>query len=103
MPAAAPPIRSSSCTHGLLTCVLPSFHDLSPAVKDKYGEADEDDEEYSSTDYSSEDSDAEFVTPEVDAAILNIIGRIRKGDDELYQDGKDFFDGARIRSAACIG
>lgn len=62
------------------------------AVKDKYGDDVGDSE--SSTDYSSEDSEAEFVTPEVDAAILKIIGKIRQKDSSLYAaNGRDFFDG----------
>ena len=63
-------------------------------MKDKYGSDYDEEDEEDSTDYSSEDSDAEFVTPQVDAAILKIIGRIRQGGSDLYQDGKDFFDGA---------
>lgn len=68
-------------------------------MQDKYGQAgageDEDDSDYESTVYSSEDSDAEFVTPQVDAAIFKIIGKIRKGDTEIYTAAKkDFFDGA---------
>lgn len=66
-------------------------------VKDKYGasavEGNSDEESESSTDYSSEDSNAEFVTPQVDVAILKIISRIREGDKSIYTNDKDFFDG----------
>lgn len=74
-------------------------------MQDKYGpdydpEDDDGDESEASTEYSSEDSDAEFVTPEVDAAILKIIGRIRQGDQEIYSaQGKDFFKGR----SRCLG
>jgi len=70
-------------------------------VQEKYGpdyELDEDEESDESTDYSSEDSDAEFVTPEVDAAILKIIGRIREGGSELYTGSNDFFKGEAASS-----
>merc|ERR1711939_533424 len=73
-------------------------------LQEKYGaDYDPEDEDYESdesTVYSSEDSDAEFVTPEVDAAILKIIGKIRKGDQEIYSaEGKDFFQEEEERLA----
>jgi hypothetical protein len=63
---------------------------LRDTVKDKYGEDAEDEDE---TDYSSEDSDAELVTPQVDAAILKMIGRIRSGDTQLYDSEGNLFEG----------
>lgn len=66
-------------------------------VQDKYGPdafGDEDEDSESSTDYSSEDSEAEFVTPQVDAAILKMITKIRKGEDNIYSGNTDFFAGA---------
>lgn len=67
-------------------------------MQDKYGDVNplegEDEEDEEETEYSSEDSDAEFVTPQVDAAILRTILKIRKGDPSIYQkDGKDLFEG----------
>ena len=71
----------------------------SHVVQDKYSaqaaDAGSDEESESSTEYSSEDSDAEFITPQVDAAILKILGRIRKGDTSIYANDRDFFDGER--------
>lgn len=45
------------------------------------------------TDYSSEDSEAEFVTPQVDAAILKIISRIQSKDSALYDSEGNLFQG----------
>lgn len=60
-------------------------------MQDKYGkELEESDDE---TDYSSEDSEAELVTPQVDAAILKIIGRIQSKDATLYDSEGNLFQG----------
>lgn len=48
------------------------------------------------TDYSSEDSEAEFVTPQVDAAILKIISRIQSKDSALYDSEGNLFQGKPI-------
>ncbi|POV94507.1 hypothetical protein PSHT_16181 [Puccinia striiformis] len=68
-------------------------------LKDKYGEdyePSEDDDE----DFSSEDSDAEFITPEVDVAILKTLARIKKHDPKLYQPDGNFFEEEETRNAA---
>lgn len=66
---------------------------LSP-VQDKYGAnytlSDEEDEE---EDLSDDDSDGEFVTPQVDVAILRTLARIRRKDPQVYEEGREVFDG----------
>ncbi|EGG06722.1 uncharacterized protein MELLADRAFT_86393 [Melampsora larici-populina 98AG31] len=57
-------------------------------LKDKYGP---DYEESEDEDLSSEDSDAEFITPEVDAAILKTLARIKRSDPTLYEGGQPVF------------
>ena len=61
-------------------------------LQDKYGKdyslSDEEDE-----DLSDEDSDAEFVTPQVDAAILRTLAKIRQKDPSVYEEGREVFDG----------
>ena len=72
----------------------------SPPVQDKYGkdyqlgDEDEDDE----TDYSTDDEDAELVTPEVDAAILRTLAKIRAKDPSVYEEGRAVFDGEDLPS-----
>lgn len=72
------------------------LHPSSPSlpVQDKYGAnytlSDEESEE---EDLSSEDSDAELVTPAVDVAILRTLARIRQKDPLVYEDGRQVFDG----------
>lgn len=71
-------------------------HPSAPSpVQDKYGAnytlSDEESEE---EDLSSEDSDAEFVTPAVDVAILRTLARIRQKDPLVYEDGRQVFDGS---------
>lgn len=65
------------------------------AVQDKYGNdyqlPDDDDE---STDYSTDDEAAELVTPEVDAAILRTLAKIRAKDPTVYEQGREVFEGA---------
>lgn len=61
-------------------------------VKDKYGSDYEPSE--SEEDFSSEDSDAEFITPEVDVAILKTLARIKKQDPKLYQSEGNVFEGS---------
>ncbi|KAH9815248.1 KRI1-like family-domain-containing protein [Melampsora americana] len=58
-------------------------------LKDKYGEGYE--EESEDEDLSSEDSDAEFITPEVDAAILKTLARIKRSDPTLYEGDQPVF------------
>jgi protein KRI1 len=67
-------------------------------VKDKYGSdaEEDDDDESSSTDSEegeSEDEDGEELTPAVDAAILRTLARIKRKDPEIYNVGKDIFEG----------
>ncbi|EPY54088.1 krr family protein [Schizosaccharomyces cryophilus OY26] len=64
-------------------------------LEEKYGKdlakqnLSEDEDESSE---ESEDSEGELVTPEVDAAILKILAKIRKKDPEIYDNGQRFFD-----------
>jgi hypothetical protein len=43
------------------------------------------------------------VTPQVDAAILRVIARIKRGDSELYETSKDIFEGASPAFSFCFG
>lgn len=67
-------------------------------VQDKYGKDYQlgDDDEDDETDYSTDDDDAELVTPEVDAAILRTLAKIRAKDPSVYEDGRNVFDGASL-------
>ncbi|GAA94919.1 uncharacterized protein L969DRAFT_609411 [Mixia osmundae IAM 14324] len=70
-------------------------------LQDRYGR-DYVPEDEESTEYSSEDSDAELVTPQVDAAILKTIARIKRGDTALYDDAsktKRWFEEEEQRNA----
>lgn len=64
-------------------------------MQDKYGKdytlSDEESEE---EELSDDDSDAEFVTPQVDAAILRTLAKIRNKDPVVYEGGRQVFDGA---------
>ena len=62
-------------------------------VRDKYGsDVDlEEDGEEDETDYSTEDSEGELVTPQIDAAILNTLAKIRKRDASIYEAGRQVF------------
>lgn len=64
------------------------------AVQDKYGKdytlSDEESEE---EELSDDDSDAELVTPQVDAAILRTLAKIRNKDPAVYEGGRQVFDG----------
>lgn len=42
---------------------------------------------------STDDEDAELVTPQVDIAILRTLARIKKRDPLVYEDGRQIFDG----------
>jgi hypothetical protein len=68
------------------------------AVKDKYGSdaefSDGDDASTDSEDAESEDEDGEELTPAVDAAILRTLARIKRKDPEIYEAGKNVFQGA---------
>ncbi|EPX74545.1 krr family protein [Schizosaccharomyces octosporus yFS286] len=64
-------------------------------LEEKYGKElanqnDSDDEDESSEE--SEDSEGELVTPEVDAAILKILTKIRNKDPDIYDNSQQFFD-----------
>lgn len=52
------------------------------------GESEEDSE-----DLSDDDEDAEFVTPQVDAAILRTLARIKAKDPAVYEPDRDVFEG----------
>lgn len=64
-------------------------------MQDKYGKdytlSDEESEE---EDLSDDDSDGEFVTPQVDVAILRTLAKIRNKDPAVYENGRQVFDGA---------
>ena len=59
-------------------------------MQEKYGRDGENDSE---TDYSSEDSDAEFATAAVDVAILKTLQKIRQGDASIYDSERAIFEG----------
>ena len=42
---------------------------------------------------SDDDSDAELVTPAVDAAILRTLAKIKNKDPTVYEQGRQVFDG----------
>jgi len=69
-------------------------------VQDKYGKdyqfGDAGDSEEDSEDLSDDDEDAEFVTPQVDAAILRTLARIKAKDPAVYEADRDVFEGAAI-------
>ncbi|EFP77203.2 hypothetical protein PGT21_009875 [Puccinia graminis f. sp. tritici] len=67
-------------------------------LKDKYGSDYEPSE--SEEDFSSEDSDAEFITPEVDVAILKTLARIKKEDPKLYEQDGNVFEEEEAQNAA---
>ncbi|GAA5887721.1 hypothetical protein JCM5296_004469 [Sporobolomyces johnsonii] len=72
-------------------------------LQDKYGKdyqlpSDEDDDD--SEDLSDDDSDAELVTPQVDAAILRTLARIKAKDPSVYEPDKDIFEEEESRTAA---
>lgn len=75
-----------------------------PTVQDKYGKDFQlgDDDEDDETDYSTDDDDAELVTPEVDAAILRTLAKIRAKDPSVYDDGRNVFEGAPTSLDHCV-
>ncbi|KAG0151841.1 hypothetical protein CROQUDRAFT_667555 [Cronartium quercuum f. sp. fusiforme G11] len=60
-------------------------------LKDKYGPDYDGEETDEDEDLSSEDSDAEFITPEVDAAILKTMAKIKRADPTLYEGDQPVF------------
>ncbi|BGP21708.1 KRR1 interacting protein 1 [Rhodotorula toruloides] len=70
-------------------------------LQDKYGKdyqlPEHDDE---STDYSTDDEAAELVTPEVDAAILRTLAKIRARDPSVYEQGREVFEEEERQTAA---
>ncbi|KAK4705353.1 protein KRI1, partial [Phenoliferia sp. Uapishka_3] len=68
-------------------------HEELSKLQDKYGKdytlSDEEDEE---EELSDDDSDAEFITPQVDAAILRTLAKIRQKDPTVYEEGRNVFD-----------
>ncbi|GAA5866742.1 hypothetical protein JCM3774_001978 [Rhodotorula dairenensis] len=71
-------------------------------LQDKYGKDFQlgDDDEDDETDYSTDDDDAELVTPEVDAAILRTLAKIRAKDPAVYEEGRAVFDEEEAETAA---
>ncbi|GAA5994099.1 hypothetical protein JCM5350_008093 [Sporobolomyces pararoseus] len=65
---------------------------------DLEGESEEDSE-----DLSDDDEDAEFVTPQVDAAILRTLARIKAKDPAVYEPDRDVFEEEERRTAAAGG
>lgn len=67
-------------------------------MKEKYGSdfEEEGDEETDSESEESEDEEGEELTPAVDAAILRTLARIKRKDPEIYNSGKDVFEGILI-------
>ena len=45
----------------------------------------------------SEDEDGEELTPGVDAAILRMLAKIKRGDPEIYEKEKAIFEGRLFR------
>ncbi|TNY18993.1 KRI1-like family C-terminal-domain-containing protein [Rhodotorula diobovata] len=74
-------------------------------LQDKYGKDFQlgDDDEDDETDYSTDDDDAELVTPEVDAAILRTLAKIRAKDPSVYDDGRNVFEEEEAATAAARG
>lgn len=67
-------------------------------MKEKYGsDAEEvEEEETDSEEDETEDEDGEELTPAVDVAILRTLARIKRKDPEIYDTGRDVFEGALI-------
>ncbi|GAA5908312.1 KRI1 family protein [Sporobolomyces salmoneus] len=65
---------------------------------DLEGESEEDSE-----DLSDDDEDAEFVTPQVDAAILRTLARIKAKDPAVYEPDRDVFEEEERRTAEAAG
>ncbi|KAK4055204.1 Kinetochore protein Spc24 [Microbotryomycetes sp. JL201] len=65
-------------------------------LQDKYGKdmslQDLQDDSEDSESLSDDDSDAELVTPAVDAAILRTLAKIRNKDPSVYEQGRQVFD-----------
>jgi hypothetical protein len=55
-----------------------------------------DEEEEDSEDLESEDEDGEELTPGVDAAILRMLAKIKRGDPEIYEAEKEIFEGGSL-------
>ncbi|KAM0753786.1 Krr1-domain-containing protein [Meredithblackwellia eburnea MCA 4105] len=70
-------------------------------LQDKYGKDYQlDDDEDSEEDLSDDDEDAELVTPQVDAAILRTLAKIRNKDPSVYEEGREVFDEEEQRTAS---
>lgn len=72
-------------------------------MKEKYGSdfEEEGDEETDSESEESEDEEGEELTPAVDAAILRTLARIKRKDPEIYNSGKDVFEGIDFGTPLC--
>ncbi|EJD50270.1 hypothetical protein AURDEDRAFT_182635 [Auricularia subglabra TFB-10046 SS5] len=70
-------------------------------LKDKYGsDVDEDDLGSDDSESSTEDEDGEELTPQVDAAILRTLARIRKKDPAIYESSKNVFQEEQAKTAS---
>ncbi|GAA5980268.1 hypothetical protein JCM11641_005524 [Rhodosporidiobolus odoratus] len=70
-------------------------------LQDKYGKDYQlEDDDQDSEDLSSDDEDAEFVTPQVDAAILATLAKIRAKDPSVYQSDRNVFEEEEARTAS---
>lgn len=63
-------------------------------VKDKYGSDAEEEDDEDDSDESTEDEDGEELTPAMDAAILKTLARIKNKDPDIYNSGKNVFEGS---------
>lgn len=64
-------------------------------MKDKYGSDAELDDKYDedSEEDESEDEDGEELTPAMDVAILKTLAKIKNKDPEIYESGRNVFEG----------
>jgi protein KRI1 len=53
----------------------------------------EDSEDSEDEDLSTDDSEAEFLTPGVDLAVLKTLKKIRERNSSIYESGRDIFAG----------
>ncbi|EGO00761.1 hypothetical protein SERLA73DRAFT_159447 [Serpula lacrymans var. lacrymans S7.3] len=68
-------------------------------LKEKYGsDYDSNEDEEDSEDAESEDEDGEELTPQVDAAILRTLARIKNRDPEIYNSSKSIFEEEQTRT-----
>lgn len=68
-------------------------------LQQKYGDGAEESDEDSESEDEDEDEDGEQLTPQVDAAILRTIQRIRNKDSDIYNTDQRVFDAEESRVA----